>query len=188
MKALPKVALLALVALLATAAVATSVQAVSINPDNTAVSGTSSNSAFSYGIAFVSCDNSTADGTTGLDSDRITDLVLAFDTNCAAAGVGPATVNCVGDVTLIANGDDTFTVILNSGFRCDFITSICTITIAGPQTAQGSAVLDEANDVLHVDVDVQATRTGSAACGPASGLMHISIEFDMTPSNLTIDP
>jgi hypothetical protein len=187
MKGIPRVGL-AVVALLATAAMAASAQAVSINPDNTAVSGVSSNSSLSYGVAFVSCDNATADGNTGLNSDRISDLALAFDTNCAVAGAGPATVDCVGDITLIANGDDTFTVILNPGFQCDFTTDICVITIAGPQTVQGRAVLDEANDVLHVEVDLQATRIGSALCGPASGTMHINADFDMSPANLTIDP
>jgi hypothetical protein len=191
MKAFPKVGLLVLVALLAAAAVATSAQAVSINPDNTAVSGTSTNSSLSYGVAFVTCDNATADGNTGLDSDRISDLVLAFNTNCAVAGVGPATVDCVGDVTLIAESavTDTGTVELNDGFQCDVTTAVCSITVAGPQTTQsGNTALNEGTDVLRADVDVQASRTGSLLCGPTSGTANFAADYATTPNTLTIDP
>jgi hypothetical protein len=164
---------------------------VSINPDNTAVSGQSSNSSLSYGVAFVTCDNATADGNTGLDSDRISDLVLAFNTNCAVAGVGPATVDCAGDVTLIAESavDDSGTVELNDGFDCTVTTSVCSITVAGPQTTQsGNTVLDETNDVLSADVDVQASRTGSLLCGPSSGTANFTADYTTSPSTLTIDP
>jgi hypothetical protein len=191
MRAFPKVGLLVLVALLAIAAAATSAQAISINPDNTAVSGVASNSNLTYGVAFVTCDNATADGTTGLDSDRITDLALAFDTNCAVAGVGPATVNCSGDVTLIAQSatTDTGTVNLNSGFQCVVTTAVCSITVSGPQTTQNNnTALDEANDNLNANVGVQATRTGLAACGPASGTATFAADYATTPSDLTIDP
>ncbi len=193
MKAFPKVGLLVLVALLAAAAVATSAQAVSIDPDNTAVSGVSSNSNLSYGVAFVTCDNATADGNTGLDSDQITDLVLAFNTNCAVAGVGPATVDCVGDVTLIAEADTptggTGTVNLNDGFQCDVTTTVCTITVAGPQTTQSNnTTLNESTDNLNANVDVQASRTGSLLCGPTSGTATFAADYATTPSNLTITP
>jgi hypothetical protein len=191
MKSFPKVGLLALVALLAAAAVATSAQAVSINPDNTAVSGQSSNSNLSYGVAFVTCDNATANGNTGLDSDSVPDLALAFDTNCAVAGVGPADVACVGDVTLVAEDavNDNGTVNLNDGFECTVTTALCSITVVGPQTTQsGNTALDEANDVLSASVDVQASRTGSALCGPASGTATFAADYDTVPSDLTIDP
>jgi hypothetical protein len=191
MKAGSKVGLLLAGALLASAAVATSTQAVTINPDNTAVSGQSSNISFSYGVMFVSCDTATMDGTTGLDSDRITDLVLTFRDNCAVAGVGPAQVDCVGDVTLIAESavTDLGTVELNDGFECTFTMSVCTITIAGPQTTQSNnAALDEANDVLSADVDLQATRSGSLWCGPASGTANFVADYAMAPASLTIDP
>jgi hypothetical protein len=191
MKAFPKVGLLVLVALLAAAAVATSAQAVSINPDNTAVSGVSGNSSLSYGVAFVTCDTATADGNTGLDSASITDLALTFTDNCAVAGVGPATVDCVGDVTLTAESavTDTGTVDLNDGFQCDVTTTVCTITVAGPQSTQsGNTALDEANDVLSADVDVQASRTGSLLCGPTSGTANFTADYATSPSTLTIDP
>jgi hypothetical protein len=191
MKTFPKAGLLVVVALLATAAAATSAQAVSINPDNTAVSGLSSNSSLTYGVAFISCERATADGNTGLDSDRISDLALTFTQNCAVAGVGPATVDCVGDVTLIADpdADDTGTVELNDGFQCVVTTATCTVTVEGPQTTQPkNTFLDEANDVLSADVDVQATRTGNILCGPASGTGNFTADYATSPANLTIDP
>jgi hypothetical protein len=196
MKTFPKAGLLVVVAVLATAAAATSAQAVSINPDNTAVSGLSNNSSLTYGVAFISCDTATANGNTGLDSDRISDLALTFTDNCAVAGVGPATVDCVGDVTLIADpaADDTGTVELNEGFGCVVTTALCTVTVAGPQTTQpNNTFLDEANQVLQADVTVRATRTGSALCGPAEGDAAFSADYAITNSSdppvpVTIDP
>ncbi len=194
MKTFPKAGLLVVVALLATAAAATSAQAVSIDPDNTAVSGLSNDSSLSYGVAFITCDTATADGNTDhatMGSDRITNLALTFTDNCAIAGVGPATVDCVGDVTLTAESavTDTGTVDLNDGFQCDVTTTVCTITVAGPQSTQsGNTALDEANDVLSADVDVQASRTGSLLCGPTSGTANFTADYATSPSTLTIDP
>lgn len=198
MRAFPKVGLLVLVALLAIAAAATSAQAISINPDNTAVHGQSSNSNLTYGVAFVSCDNATADGNTGTDSPSIPDLALAFDTNCAVAGVGPATVNCSGTATLLAQADTTAggtgTVNLNPGFQCVVTTALCSITVSGPQTTQdNNTALDEASQVLSANVGVQASRTGSIACGPASGTATFAADYDVTNDSdphvdVTIDP
>jgi hypothetical protein len=191
MKAFRRVGLLAVVALLATAAVATSAQAVSISPDNTGIHGLATNSSLTYGPAFISCNTATADGNTTLDSDRISDLALTFTDNCAMAGVSPATVDCVGDVAFIAEDavSDLGTVELNDGFRCDFTMAHCTLTVAGPQTTQSAnLVLDEANDVLSTSVDFQATRTGSAMCGPPSGTASFSADYSMLPTDLTIDP
>jgi hypothetical protein len=191
MKASSKVGLLAVVALLATAAVATSAQAATFNPDNTAVSGTSSNFTLTYGAATIECASVTLEGNTGLDSDRLTNLALTFTDGCAFAGVGPATADCVGTVTVIADpdADDTGTGELDEGFQCNFSTAVCTVTVAGPQTTQPkNTVLDEANDVLSIDWEVQANRTGSPTCGPPSGTMRITADFAMTPPELTIDP
>jgi hypothetical protein len=194
MKTFPKAGLLVVVALLATAAAATSAQAVSINPDNDGVHGVATNSSLTYGIAFISCDRATADGNTGLDSDRITDLALTFTENCAVLGVGPATVDCVGDVTLIADpaADDFGTVELNEGFQCVVTTATCTVTVAGPQTTQPkNTFLDEANQVLEADVQVQATRTGSDLCGPDEGTGSFTADYDVTTDSgdpVTIDP
>jgi hypothetical protein len=191
MKAFSKVGLLAAVALLATAAVATSAQAVTINPDNTPVSGTSDNMHISYGVLSPSCDTATMDGNTSLDSDRITDLALAFTDNCSVAGVGSLEVDCVGDVTLIADpaADDTGTLELNEGFQCAFTTPYCTITVEGPQTTHPkNTELNEGHAVLNANWALQATRSGSNWCGPASGTANFTAEYAMTPDNLTIDP
>jgi hypothetical protein len=185
-----KVGLLAVVALLATTAVATSAQAAYFNPDNTAVSGTSDNATFSYGALWWSCDTATADGTTGLDSDSISDLRWTFD-DCVDAGGGPVEVDCVGTVTLIADpaADGTGTVELNDDFACVATLSICTVTIAGPQTTQPKNwALNPDADVLSLDVEMLATRAGSLLCGPEEGTLRLAADFAMTPSNLTIDP
>jgi hypothetical protein len=196
MKTFPKVGLLAVVALLATAAAATSAQAATFNPDNTAVSWLSTNSSFTYGVAFISCDRATADGNTGLDSDRISDLALTFTQNCAVPGWMPAQVDCVGDVSLIADpdADDTGTLELNEGFQCVYTMTICTISVAGPQTTQPkNTSLDEASQVLEANVVVQATRSGSNLCGPESGSARYTADYDITnnsdpPVPVTIDP
>jgi hypothetical protein len=169
---------------------ATSAQAVSINPDNTAVSGLATDSSLTYGVAFITCERATADGNTGLDSAEIPDLALTF-TDCAVAGVGPATVDCVGDVTLIADpaADDTGTVELNDGFSCTVTTATCTVNVSGPQTTQdGNTRLDEAADILHSNVTVFATREGNVLCGPSSGNGSYKANYATTPSNLTVDP
>ena len=199
MKAFRRIGLLAVVALLATTAAATSAQAVSINPDGATVSGLSNNSSLTYGVAFITCDTATANGTINhaqWGSDRISDLALTFTDNCAVAGVGPATVDCVGDVTLIADpaADDTGTVELNDGFSCTVTTSVCTVTVSGPQTTQpNNTFLDEANQVLSANVEVQASRTGSLLCGPSSGPASFSADYAITndsnpPVPVTIDP
>jgi hypothetical protein len=204
MKAFPKVGLLALVALLAAAAMATSAQAITINPAGTAVSGTASNPTFTYGVASYVCNTATMDGNTSDPAtDRITDLALAFFGNCAVAGVGAVTVTCQGSVTLIAQTnvsatENKGTVRLNdvdepvSGdpvFKCDWTTALCTITFKGPQdTANGNLNLNENTDVLSANVTVQATRVGSVQCGPASGAASLTANYAVSPSNLTIDP
>ncbi len=208
-KAFSKVGLLVAVALLATAAVATSAQAVTINPDETAVSGVATDSSLSYGVATITCDTATADGTTGLDSDRITDLTLTFTDNCAVVGVAPATVACgTEDVTLIAQNDipgssgppvvdpgGTGTVRLEGGspesgpFNCTVTTATCTVTVAGPQDTQDdNTELNESTDVLSADVDVQATRVGNVLCGPSSGTGNFTANYATTPDTLSIDP
>jgi hypothetical protein len=199
MKTFPKAGLLVVVALLATAAAATSAQAVSINPNNTAVSGLANNSSLTYGVAFISCDTATANGTIDhltWGSDRIGDLALTFTDNCAVAGVGPATVDCVGDVTLIADpdADDTGTVELNDGFQCVITTATCTLIVEGPQTTQPkNTFLDEPNQVLEADMDMQVTREGNPWCGPEEGTGSFTADYDITNDSdphvpVTIDP
>ena len=189
MKAFSKMGLLVAMALLAIAAVASSAQAVSFNPDNTPVSGVSSNFNLSHGGASLTCDNATWDGTTGLDSGSI-DVALTFS-DCAIGGSSPASMDCAGDVTLNADedGDDTGDIELPDGFECSITTALCTITLAGPQTSQPKSwFLDETNDIWSVAAEFAATRTGSVLCGPASGIATFQGDYDTTPSNLTIDP
>jgi hypothetical protein len=195
MRTFPKAGLLVVVALLATAAAATSAQAVTINPTDTGIHGLATNSSLTYGVAFISCDTATADGnTSSATPDRISDLALTFTDNCAVAGVGPADVTCDGTVTLTADpaADDTGTVDLNEGFQCVVTTSVCTVTVAGPQTTQPkNTFLDEANQVLSADVTVHATRTGSFLCGPAEGDGAFTADYDVwsdTGDPVTIDP
>jgi hypothetical protein len=195
MKGFRKVGLLALVALLAAAAMATSAQAaITINPAGAAVSGTASNPTLTYGPATWICDTATADGnTTDPASDTTPDLALAFFGNCAAVGVASATVDCDGTVSLIAtdnraNDDNPGTVTLNNGFSCVVTTALCTITVAGPQTTQPENVnLDENTDVLAANIDWKARRSGSAMCGPQSGPLNYTANYVVSPSNLTVD-
>jgi hypothetical protein len=195
MRTFPKAGLLVVVALLATAAAATSAQAVTINPTDTGIHGLATNSSLTYGVAFISCDRATADGNTSSTTpDRIGDLALTFTENCAVAGVGPADVTCDGTVTLIADpdADDTGTVDLNEGFQCVVTTSVCTVTVSGPQTTQPkNTFLDETNQVLQADVTVRATRTGSFLCGPAEGDAAFTADYDVWTDSgdpVTIDP
>jgi hypothetical protein len=195
MKAFPKVGLLVVVALLATAAAATSAQAVTIDPDGVAVHGESDNSSLTYGVAFITCDRATADGNIdhAIASDRITDLALTFTGNCAVAGVGAAEVDCVGTVTLIADedADDTGTVELNEGFACTVTTATCTVTVSGPQTTDPkNTFLDEPNQVLEADVNVDAERQGNILCGPAQGEGAFTADYDITtnPDDVPPDP
>jgi hypothetical protein len=186
MRAFSKVGLLTLVALLATAAVATSAQAATFNPDNTAVSV--SNVTLTTGG--VVCESIRLEGNTGFDSDRITDFVLVFEEPCSFGG-GEVTVDCSGTLTFIADpdADDTGTGELNEDFRCDFSTAICTVTVEGFQETQPkNTFLDEANDLLYMDWVARATRTGSVLCGPEEGTMSITGDSAVTPPNLTIDP
>jgi hypothetical protein len=202
MKAFPKVGLLALVALLAAAAMATSAQAaLTINPAGVLVHGQATNPTLTYGVATVTCNTGTADGSTSNPaSDRITDLALTFTGNCAVAGVGAATVTCQGFVTVIARNNISATnnpgvARLNAAdepalgdpvFKCDVTTALCTITVQGAQntTPDPNLNLNETTHVLAANVNVNATRVGSVACGPASG----SANFTANYATSTTDP
>ena len=136
MKAFSKLSVLLVVALLATAAVAASAQAQSINPTGP-VSGVADFPFLDYEGVPVICDTGTADGTAD-GSDRIADLALEFFGNCGVAGVLPAEVDCDGTVSLIAQNAvaNTGTVDLNEDFICNVTTDLCIITVQGPQTTQ----------------------------------------------------
>jgi hypothetical protein len=190
MKTFSKTGLLALAALAATAAMASSAHAQSFSPDNTPISGVSSNMNLAYGASSFSCDSATFDATTGLDSPVLNDVALGFG-DCSVAGGGTATMDCVGDLLVRAESavDDTATAEPNDGFQCDIATALCTVTIAGPQTSQpGNTALDEANDVLSAFWEFQASRTGSPLCGPASGTATWTADYDTLPTDFAIDP
>jgi hypothetical protein len=191
MKASSKLSLLIVVAVLATAAVATAAQAVTINPDNTAVTGEADFPTLDYQGVTVVCDTGTAAGNTGTDSDRITDLALEFFGNCSVAGILAADVQCDGTVTLIAQNatTDSGTVELNNGFICEVTTDLCVIRVEGPQTTDpGNVTLNESSDVLSANVNVDATNEGNELCGPPEGEGNFTADYATTPSNLTIDP
>jgi hypothetical protein len=93
-------------------------------------------------------------------------------------------------VTLIADpaADYTVRIVLPEGFECVVTTAVCTVTVAGPQTPPENARLGEANDLLRVELKVQASRTGSALCGPDEGGAIFTADCATSPSNLTTDP
>jgi hypothetical protein len=192
MKAFSKLSVLLVVALLATAAVAATAQAQSINPSGP-VSGVADFPFLDYEGVPVICDTGTADGTAD-GSDRIADLALEFFGNCGVAGVLPAEVDCDGTVSLIAQDAvaNTGTVELNSDFICNVTTDLCVITVQGPQTTQdGNTTLTgegSGDPKLESDVDVFATNNGSDICGPPSGTGSFTAEYDVTPTNISIDP
>jgi hypothetical protein len=186
---------------LATLSGATSADAATINPDDTPVSGDADFPTLDYeGVSYV-CDTGTIDGTTGTDSDRITDVALGFFGNCSVAGILEVVVDCEGFATIIAEQNvapgGTGTVRLNGAdepdlgdpaFRCDITTDICTITVAGPQdTESGNLVLDESSDTLSANVNFDATMSGTELCGPPAGVMNLAADYLMTPTSLAID-
>ena len=189
-KAVSKCGLVPVIALLAAAAMASSAQAVTFNPDNAPVSGTTEFPTLSYEETEIVCDIGTLDGSTGLNSDTVPDVALGFFGNCSVAGILDATLGCQGDASLIARTNDppggTGDFNLNEGFACDISTDICVVTFAGPQ--QGSFVLDEGNNELYVGAEFEATRDpeGSELCGPEEGRLIYSGVYDVT--GMTIDP
>jgi hypothetical protein len=181
------------VTLMASAAIAAGAQAQAVwSPDNTAVFGISEDPILAYEDTTIRCDSSTLSGATGVGSP-ILDLEQQFFGNCAVGGFG-ATVDCAEaeSLRLIALDpvDNTGTVDLNPGYSCVVtVTGVCTISIDGPQSDVGVFVLDEAADVLTIDVDdAAATRSGSSLCGPASGTALFAGDYQMSPSELAIVP
>src|SRR5687768_9768968 len=96
MKVATKFGLLVAVALLASAALAVSAQAVVISPDNTTITGTADDPTLDYQGTIVVCDSGTAVGTTGTDSDFV-DVNIQFQTPCTVAGSLNASVSCTDD-------------------------------------------------------------------------------------------
>jgi hypothetical protein len=204
MKAFPKAGLLLAVALLATAAAATSAQAIDINPDNTPVVGEAVDPTLTYDQTVVVCDEGSAVGTTGSGTDPSIDVELAFGPNpggCTVNNAGattdcsemdPTTGNGGAEILAIDAIDDIATANLNDEFSCVVtVPFTCTITVAGPQDPDDpDSVLDvdEAADTIDASVTVNATRTGTGFCGPAAGPATFTALYNVMPDNLTIDP
>jgi hypothetical protein len=193
MKAFSKLGLLLAVALLATAAVATAAQAETISPNNAHVTGEADFPTLDYEGVPIICNTGTAEGDTGTNSDRIVNLALEFFGDCGVAGVLPATVDCSGTVTLIAQNDTpaggTGTADLNEDFLCEVTTDLCVVTVAGPQSTQPDNLsLDETANQLSADVDVEASNNGNEICGPPTGTGNFTAVYDVLPTDLAINP
>jgi hypothetical protein len=194
MKAVSRCGLPLVVALLATAALGASAQAVTWTPDNTAVSGAASNPTLNYDGLNIICATGTLDGATGQDSDTIDDASVDFFGPCTMGGAS-ASVEC-GDgastVDLVARTNDppggTGDVALDPDFACVFtVPNVCSISLAGPQTASGGFTLDEAHRVLHFDALFAASRSGSSFCGaPQADAIVWQAQYEGWPA--TIDP
>jgi hypothetical protein len=185
---------------LAAATLAASAQGQTFNPDNSAVTGVAAFPTLDYeGTTWV-CDIGTAEGNTGQDSSSIPDVALTFEQNCSLAGILDVEIFCEGDTSLIAQNAtaNTATIELNQGFRCDIVSDLCTISIEGPQTTQSGNLQLQGEDPtnpnadpkLDANVDMLATRNaqGSELCGPESGTLNFTAQYDVTPTNVSIDP
>jgi hypothetical protein len=195
MKAVSKAGLLFAVALVASAAVATAAQAISIHPNSTHIDGQAANPTLVYGSATVVCDTGTATGDTGIDNASITNLTVTFQGNCTVGGLS-AVVTCSGNVTLTATsadgtGSGTGTVDLQSGFNCtvNVQNGFCTITVNGAQDPSAVNPFDDTTNTLAANVTVTATRTGNALCGPVGPQdASFTANYVISPNTVTITP
>jgi hypothetical protein len=197
-----KIALLLAVALLATAAIVltsaresgsgSGSQGVTWNPEDAPVLVDATKPTLSYGSVTVLCARGELKASTGQGSDKIANAVVDSFERCTFAGQD-ATVDC-GDgsstLHLIARTNDspggTGAVALKSDFACDVtVERLCTIRLAGPQTASGGFTLDEADDVLSFDAPFAATRSGNSLCGPQKATIVWQARFESW--SLTID-
>ena len=194
MKGILKRGLLGSLALVIVFAVsAASAQAITIHPDNTAVSGTARNPVLTYNGITVNCDTGTASGRTGASVANVS-LSLTFSGNCRISGVGAATVTCRGLVTLIATtadgrGGGNGTVSLDTGFDCTIaaVGGLCRISVVGPQArlANRGTGLTAATTQLDMNVAVAAT-SNSVLCGGTRGTATFAGTYSVTPTTLTI--
>jgi hypothetical protein len=179
------------IALLGSAGVAASAQAVVWSPDNSLVVGNADDPMLWYEDGAIVCDLGTLVGATGNDSPLIDNAGMDFAGPCTA-GAFDATVDC-GDggstADLIAETNDppggTGAFDLNDDFLCVVsIPGVCSIAFDGP--ANGEFILDEGNGILSVEVDdLSATRSGSSLCGPMSGTGRLTAAYTWSAS---IDP
>jgi hypothetical protein len=195
MNARSKCGLMLAVALLCSAAVATSAQAISITPAGAVNGVAQTDPTLQYGGVQILCQNGTADGTATGDA-TINDLSVTFQTGCNINGQG-ASVVCSGTVTLTATvagagGSGQGTIDLNPLFSCSVTVPLtCTVTVDGtnqPTQPTNVNTFNASTDILEAEVTVFATRTGSATCGGASGNAVFTGDYLVTPDNLAINP
>jgi hypothetical protein len=181
MKAFSKVGLLVAVALLASAAIAASAQAVDINPPDTEITGIADNPTLNYGSNVVTCDSGFATGTTP-SSGAVVNVDIDFDEPCSLQPVNlQATADCNdGALTELtatnATTNDGEVTELLSGFQCRVVVAgICTLTV-NPQTLSANNDADligegttpgtpSGNEAIDADVDVLVNNNNSL-CGP----------------------
>jgi hypothetical protein len=175
----------ALVGVLLIAAVAWAGQAshaaVSVNPDNTAVTGAADTPILDYeGVPYM-CDEGVATGTTGTNTDFV-DVELTFSGNCNVNGLPANDIDCDGTARLQAlnattNAGEVDS--LSSDFLCEVVVpDVCTVVVAGPQTFPLSGGVSQANLLnegtqspdIDAEVDVEASADNPAFCGPEEGI------------------
>jgi hypothetical protein len=201
MKKASKFGLLFAVALVTCAAFAAGAQAVSINPDNTAITGTATTPTLNYGTRVVSCATGTATGTTGQDS-AVVFVDIEFQEPCSIQPVGlSATAECAdGEFTELeaTDGNTNQGIVdeLHTGFQCQVVaTGVCTLNV-GPQDlplAGGTNDADLLNEgsggseAINADVDVHVTNNNTL-CGPVpSGTGGFAGVYDLDTA-ITFDP
>jgi hypothetical protein len=182
MKAFSKLALLVALALVASAALASSALGqVTINPDNEPVTGTADTPTLNYEGVPVECDEGVATGTTGMNTDFV-DVELTFSGNCNVNGLPANDIDCDGTARLQAlnattNAGEVDS--LSSDFLCEVVVpDVCTVVVAGPQTFPLSGGVSQANLLnegtqspdIDAEVDVEASADNPAFCGPEEGI------------------
>jgi hypothetical protein len=196
MKALPRLGLLVVLALVASACVvAGPAQATTIHPDSTKVSGQAGNFKLVYGVFSVACNTSTATGTTGVSSASLS-LVVGFSDTSGGCPTNIMAVSCTiagGTMTFAATatggGSGTAKLTIDSpGYTINCGSGFCVITIAGQTSGSTVATFATGTDALEISAFPTVTRTGigGALCGAASGTAKLTASYSVTPTNLTI--
>jgi hypothetical protein len=189
MRAVSRCGRLLVIALLTSAAVAASAQAVVINPPGTAFEGIAENPTLTYGEQVITCATGTVNGTTSDPASDFVDVDVAFGAPCSIQPLNlGATVTCnVGEFTrwrALDPVNDTGEIDeLLPGFGCDVVvTGVCTLEVpdqdlpvpGGPNRA------DLVFGTIEVEVDLLVTNNNSL-CGPtpdAVGLFSAVYELD----------
>jgi hypothetical protein len=194
-KALSRMGPLLAGVLLIAALAAGSAQAVTISPDNTAVTGTANDPTLEYGDVVWTCDTSTVVGITGVDSD-VVDVDIEFQEPCDVSGLD-ATIDCAdGNFTRLRALDGTTNLgevdEFLPGFECAWVVEgICTMTIGAQDlTANNDAdLLNEAgaHETLAVNLDLRMTNDNTY-CGPVpSGTANLTGNHVLN-SDIRFDP